>query len=146
MKRFIKIICLIMVIIMPLVTVAHAEEVSPYSSLFFIRYSTWMGINYNKSIVVYFDVVGKGIMDEVGVYSVEIQESEDNKNWTVIDTLTAEMYPYFICEDTGSHYDNVVFYYGSTGYYYRARVTFWGKNSSGTGTASMYTETEYIDW
>lgn len=138
MKRFFQFVTLILVISLVLSTPVFASE--PRSSAFFIRTSTYLEKVSGTTFDVWFDVTATGIMDELGVSTIKVQRSSDQSNWSTMYTYSKDSYSQMICENTASHVDHVR-YSGTAGYYYRAKVTFYAKNSSGTGTYVMYTST-----
>ena len=138
MKLFLRSLCLILVIsIILAVPVFATKEATPWASNYFVYYSTYLYRTTGTEFEIWFDVVGRNIMTELGVNSIILQESSDGENWTSIKTYTPEDYPQMICENTGSHAD-CVSYTGRPGYDYRAYVTFYAKNSSGFGERYVY--------
>lgn len=140
MKRFSRCICAIMAVVLLLAVPVHAEEAAPRASSFFGSYSTYLyKAAYNK-IEVWFDVVALGAMDELGVSSIKVQRSADGSNWETMRVYEPGVYTHMICENTGFHCDYVT-YTGTPGYYYRAYVTFYARNSTGYGKRYVYTQT-----
>lgn len=76
-------------------------------------------------------------MDEVGARTIKIQKSTDGVNWTTIITYSKDTSPYLIDYNTAGH-GTCVTYTGTPGCYYRAVVTLYAKNSSGTGEMTEY--------
>lgn len=143
MKKIIRVISTILIVVLFSSLTTYAEESNTYSSIFFASYDSEIYNVSNRTIEIWFDVVGNGAMDEIGVSSIEVERSSNNRDWTVVKTFLPENYPQMICEDTGIAYDYVS-YTGSYGYYYRAFVTFYAKNSRGRGYTDQYSETVYI--
>lgn len=138
MKRFLQLVTLLLV--MSLVLSIPAFAVEPKSSAFFVCNSTYLEKVSGTTFDIWFDVTAKGTMNELGVSTIKVQRSSDQTNWTTIFTYSKDSYSQMICENTAGHADSVR-YSGTAGYYYRAKVTFYAKNSSGTGTYVMYTDT-----
>lgn len=139
MKRFTQCICLILVISMFLITPAFAAEaVTPYSSKYFLASSAYLERTTGTQFRVWFEITAMEGMDELGVSSIKIQRSSDLENWTSVKTFQKEYYPELICSDT-SYHDGYVTYAGTSGYYYRAYITFYAKNSDGNGEMYRYT-------
>ena len=138
MKRFFKIVTMLLVVSLVLSIPAFASE--PRASAFFIRTSTYLEKVSGTTFDVWFDVTATGLMDEVGVSTIKVQRSSDETNWTTMYTYSKDSYSQMTDENTGGHVDSVR-YSGTAGYFYRAKVTFYAKNSSGTGTYVMYTDT-----
>lgn len=138
MKRFIKAVCVILVIAILLAVPVSAEsEVSPYGSYYFIDYSTYLYRVSGYQFEIWFDVAARGVMDELGVSEIKLQRSADGENWSTVLTYTPAGNPQMLCENAACHAD-CVYYTGTSGYEYRAYVTFYAKNSSGYGKRYMY--------
>ena len=142
MKKSISIICVIIAVISLLAVPVSAEENSTYSSIFFCSYDSAIYVE-GRTLEIWFDVVGNGGMDEIGVSCITLERSSNGSSWSTVKTFYPEDYPQMICYDTGIAYDYVT-YTGSSGYYYRAYVTYYAKNSRGRGNAYQYSETVYM--
>ena len=130
-----KIIILILVfsLITPYsVMAATVDGVQPYASKYLTSYNTYIyRVGTNGVIHIWFDVMGIGDMDEIGVLSIILYESTDNTNWTRVKTFSHENYSSMLAEDDWYH-ASYVSYQGSTTKYYKAYVCIWGgKNGSG---------------
>ena len=143
MKRLIGVLCAIFTMATILATPAFADPVEPRASAFFISYDSFIDVISPTEFEVWFDVVGAGTMEEIGVNSIEIQRSDDGQNWTTVQTCLPEDNPSMIHENTFFAYDSVTCYVFS-GYYYRAYVSFYAKNSSGFGETYQYSEMVYL--
>ena len=120
-----------------------ADEAAPYSSLFFDSYGVGIDRASSTTLEIWYDITATRTMDELGVSEIKIQRSSDGRNWETAHTFTKEAHPWFICENTGSH-DGIARCYTLTGYYYRAKITFWAKKTGlGTGSYTATTETIY---
>lgn len=139
MKRLLQCISLLLVMAM-LMTIPAFAAGAPKASYYFTRLSTYLEKTSGTTFDVWFDVTATGIMDEVGVSSIKIQRSSDKSSWTTVKTFLKENYSQMTDDNTAAHADCVT-YTGTTGYYYRAKVTFYAENSSGTGEYVMYTST-----
>lgn len=139
MKKLIKILCFCMAAVMLFSTTAFAAE--GRASNFFAMTSTYLERTSGSSIDIWFDVCGVEIMDEIGVREIRLQRSTDRSNWTTIKTYKMADYPEMICEDTAGHADYLTYSNASSGYYYRAYVLFYAKNSRGIGEFADYTAT-----
>ena len=139
MKRLIRFVSLFLVMTLLVTVTAFAAE-TPRASLFFTRTSTYLEKVSGTTFEVWFDVIATGTMEEVGVSSIKVQRSSDKSNWTTVKTFLKENYSQMTDDNTAGHIDCVT-YTGTTGYYYRAKVTFYAKNSSGSGEYVMYTST-----
>lgn len=126
-------ICLAFALFTPVAV--HAAEntpITPYASYYLDTYNTYIyRVGTNGEIHIWFDVMGTGDMDEIGVLSIILYESADNKNWTRIKSFSHENYSSMLAEDDWYH-ASYVSYQGSTTKYYKAYVCIWaGKNGSG---------------
>lgn len=141
MKRFIQCICVLLVAALFLTIPAYATEtVTPRSSSFFLCNSTYLYKTSDTQFEVWFDVTAVRTMDEIGTSVIKVQRSSDGENWTTMKTYEKESYSQMICEKTIGHV-GCVSYTGTKGYYYRAYVTFYAKDSTGTGKLYRYTDT-----
>lgn len=140
MKRFLRYVCAVMAVVLLLAVPAHAEEAAPRASSFFMSYDSSLYKATYRNIEIWFDVVAVEGMDELGVSSIKVQRSPDGSTWTTMKTYTPDRYPEMICENTSFHADYVT-YVGTPGFYYRAYVTFYAKNSTGFGERYQYSET-----
>lgn len=142
MKQFIKCICLVLSLVMLLAVPAQAADAR--SSSFFARSSVYLYETSSTTFQAWFDVTGMRTMDKIGAKEIKIQRSSDNENWTTMKTYSMADYPSLICENTAAH-SACVTYTGTSGYYYRAYITLYAKDSTGTGTWTRYTSSIYID-
>lgn len=141
MKRFLRLVSLILVMAMVAsvpVYAAEQEEATPYSSAFFTKYSTYLYKISSIQFEVWFEVSATGGMTQLGVSQIKVQRSADKSTWETMKTYTPDSYSQMLCSNTGTH-ASCVTYAGTPGYYYRAYVTFYAKNSSGTGELFKYT-------
>ena len=79
-------------------------------------------------------------MDVLGVSEIVVYRSADQQSWTKMRTYTMENYSSMVDQSTTTHAGYVTYNYATTGYYYRARITFYAKNSTGIGELDEYTE------
>ena len=139
MKRFSRLICILLsVVLMLSAPAAAAENVEPRASNFFGSSSVYISMKTSTQFKVWFEVTALGIMDKVGASEIKVQKSSDGENWTTMKTYSMDNYSNMICEDTASHASYVT-YTGQTGYYYRAKITLYAENSSGVGEWIRYT-------
>lgn len=149
MKRFIRCFSVVMVLVTLLGTVAYAQAVtepevaaaasSARSSAFFMCWDSYLYKTSSNSFEVWFDVTAVNGMDELGASRIKVQRSTDASTWTTVKTYYPEDYPSMIEENTGSVY-NCVTYTGTKGFFYRAYVVFYAKNSKGIGEMPDYAE------
>ena len=144
MKKFIQITSMILALsiflALPVGAATGNDQAEPYASSFFSSHNVFLHKTTSTSFQVWFDVVACGMMDELGVSEIKVERSSDGVTWTKMRTYFPSHYSQMICEDTFSHAGYVAFNDGIQGYYYRAYVTLYAKNSSGTGIKYRYTE------
>lgn len=144
MKRFVRCVTLALVMVMTLAVPAFAAEtVEPKASSFFMKSSVYLCNISGTSFEAWFDVTGTGTMDAIGANFIKIQRSSDGVNWTTVKTCAKENYLYLVDYNSTAHAAGVS-YTGTGGYYYRAYIQLYAKNSSGYGTMDRYTSSIYI--
>ena len=132
MKRFAQCVSLVLILAICLAIPAYAvEETSPWASSYFASRSAYLWKISGSQFQVWFDVGAVGGMAELGASKIKVQRSSDNSNWTTMQTYIKEDYSSMIGYNTGDHNSYVTYYTGESGYYYRAYVEFYAKNSSG---------------
>lgn len=125
MKRFVQIVCLLLVLSMVLVVPAFAAE---QASDFFASHSCYLWEISDSEFQVWFNVTSVAGMDVLGVSEVHVERSADGINWTTV----ASHYDYYGYDR--SYYSGHVTYSDVTsGNYYRAQVTFYAENDEGVG-------------
>ncbi len=142
MKKLIRFVCLILVCALFFAVPAQATETAePRASAFFSYYGTDLYKTSSSSFQIWFDVVSNvTTMDVLGVSEIIVYRSADQQSWTKMRTYTMDNYPQMVAQNTTSHDGYVTYNYATTGYYYRARITFYAKNSTGSGVRDVYTE------
>ena len=142
MKKLVRIICMLLVCTSLFVVPAQATSiVEPRASAFFSSYGTDLYKTSSSSFQIWFDVVSNVVtMDVLGVSEIIVYRSADQQSWTKMRTYTMENYPQMVAQNTCSHDGYVTYNYATTGYYYRAYITFYAKNGNGTGERYVYTE------
>ncbi len=132
-------ICLVLALFAP--ATAYAAEdtpISPYASYYLDTYNTYIcRVGTNGQIQIWFDVMGTGDMDEIGVLSIILYESTDNINWTRVKTFSHENYSSMLVYDDWYH-ASYVSYQGSTTKYYKAYVCIWAGKNGGGDTRYMW--------
>lgn len=135
-------LCLVLVLASPVV--AHAETVDavmPCASYYLDAYNTYICAMGSGKLQIWYEVMGTGDMDEIGVLSIRLYESSDNSNWSWVKTFSHENYSSMLADDDWYH-SSYVSYQGTAGKYYKAYVGIWaGKNGSGD-TRYMWTPVE----
>lgn len=114
---------------------AQPENVEPYASNYFNIYSVKLTDKGDGKISIDYTVQSKSIMDKLGIKKIEL-EKESNSTWETIKTYTNSTYPSLIIQNTAKITGSLT-YSGSTGSTYRAKATFYAKNSSGSDTKNF---------
>ena len=141
MRRFVRYICIILVLASLITLPAFASE--QRSSDFFAASSVYLWKISDTQFEVWFDVTAVQSMDELGASEIKVQRSTDKENWTTMRTYSKANYSQMIDTHTATHADCVTYTYTS-GYYYRAIVVLYAKNSSGTGEVTEVTPTKWF--
>lgn len=126
------VLCLTISLIFPLsVSGTTVEPIQPYASRYLTSYNTYICDMGNGRMEIWYEVVGTGDMDEIGVLSIMLYESSDNSTWTRVRTYSHENYLSMLAYDDWCH-TSCVSYQGTAGKYYKAYVCIWaGKDGSG---------------
>lgn len=135
MKRFTQLVCVILVFVMVLSTTAFAAEVpsiDPQASIFFVGSSVYFWHVSGNSYQIWFDVTSKGTMQKLGASYITVERSTDLVNWDPAGSYDMDDYSQMTKSNT-ARYANYVPFTATTGYAYRAIVTLYAKNSTGTG-------------
>ena len=141
MKRWFRCISLILAISMLLAVPAFAAETAnSRASDYFWASSVYFWNTSGRNYEIWFDVTAVGTMAELGTSKIQVQRSTDEENWTTVRTYYKEDYSQMTRSSTTS-YANCVPFTATTGYSYRAIVTLYAKNSSGTGEMDEVTAT-----
>ena len=144
MKRKLRYISMVLAVLMLVSIPVYADEAGTYSSLFFTSHGVGISKVSSTALDVIYDVTATRTMDELGVSKIVIQRSSDGSSWSTAHTFTKDTYPWFICENTGSH-SGTARCTTLTGYYYRAKITFYArKEGLGTGEYTITTRTIYL--
>ena len=144
MKRKLRCISFVVAILMLVSIQVYANDSSTFSSLFFSSHGVGISKLSSTTLNIAYDVTATRTMDELGVSEIKVQRSSDGNTWTTAHTFTNEAHPWFIRENTDSHEGDA----GCTtltGYYYRAKITFYAKKEGlGTGEYTVTTKTIYL--
>ena len=139
MKRFIRLVCLILVFASLSAIPAYAQEQTPRASNYLSSYRAYCTKVSSTSIGVSFQVIGMGTMDEIGANLIKVQYSSDQVNWTTAKTFTKAIYSSMVEYNTGMH-GGVLYATVPTGQYYRAYVEFYAEKDGGFAERYYYTE------
>lgn len=140
--RFIQIIAICLVLSLTVPVAARAASVEPAVSLanYYIdscdSHISSVGMG---RIQIWFEITGSGTMDKIGALSVEVYESTDNTNWTLVQTFTHDVYVTMLTENS-FYYRSSVSHQGVPGRYYKAYVTFWAERNNSSESREMWTD------
>ena len=143
MKHFVRIVCVVIAFALLGSMTGFAEETGSRASEFFWCYDSYLHKTSSTTFEVWFDVSALGRMEELGASYIKVQRSSDEENWITVQTYSSDYNSDMLCENTAAH-ASYVSYTGRSGYYYRAYVTFYAKNSNGEGYRFFYTETIWL--
>lgn len=138
MKKATHLISLILVFALIFAVPVSAEDVTPRASSYFAAYRAYCTKLSSTSIGVSFHVISAGIMDVLGASQVKVQRSSDGENWTTVKTFDKADYSNMTDTDKAA-YASTLSCTVPAGYYYRAIVTFYAKNSAGRAYKAYYT-------
>lgn len=139
MKRFVRIICLLLTLSTVLAVPAFAESnVAPRGSSYFGSRLGYLHQTHPTIFRVWGEVEAVDLMDKLGMSSITVQRSSDNQNWTDMTTYTKENNTNLVRENT-AHHEAYVTYVGTKGYYYRAKIWFYAKKGTGEAEYSYTT-------
>lgn len=135
-------IALVLSLLLPCSVFASTIEPNqPYASKYLTSYNTYVCAMGSGKIEVWFNVMGTGTMDEIGVLSIMLYESTNQSTWTRVKTYSHENYASML-EENDYYHCSYVSYQGTAGKYYKAYVCIWaGKDGSGD-TRYMWTSVE----
>ena len=140
MRRFIRTVCLMLVLCTVFSVTVFAETVTePRASSYIAAHDTFLYKTYANQFQVWFDVTACTSVTHLGVSKIEVYQSSDKEEWTKMKTYNYEDYPEMMDYNSGSHTGYVTYTYAVPGCYYKAYVTFYAKNSTGTGKIFRYT-------
>ena len=138
MKRFVKLMCLVMAFTMCLAIPVGAEEIAPYASSYFGSYRAYLGAETSTSFEVWFSVTALREMDKLGVNYIDIQRSTDGSNWSWVKTYDSSDYSNLMTTNTAYHSGHVTYYNKESGYQYRAYIHFYAKDGNNSGVLGAY--------
>lgn len=143
MRKFVRILCTILVLALALAMPAYAEHtIDTRGSIFFGSYGTALDKKSSDTFEIWFDVVANAaIMDVLGVSEIVVYRSANGQTgWTETRTYDMDDYPEMTETYSTSYVNYVTYDTAIIGYYYTARVTFYAKDSRGIGERDVYTE------
>ena len=138
MKRFLRLVCLLVVFATLAAVPSYAQEVTPRGSNELSSYRAYCTKISSTQVVVSFQVIGTDALDEIGANTIKVQYSSDGVNWTTARTFRKANYPSMVDHNTGMHGGELTAIVPS-GKQYRAYVEFYGEKDGGLTVRSYYT-------
>lgn len=125
-------LCLVLILAVPVSANEMSGSIMPLASYYLDSYNTYICDVGSGRIQIWFDVMGTGDMDEIGVLKIMLYESSDGgSTWKWIKTYLHEDYSSMLAYDDYYHC-SYVSYQGSSSKTYKAYVCIWaGKNGNG---------------
>lgn len=143
MKYWRKILSFLMVVSVLCCLPLSAGAVDARASDYFVATRTYLYQMDTAKFAISFEVTAKSRMEELGVTSIVVKRSADGSTWQTMRTCVPSVYPQMMGADTIFHSDYVL-YNATAGYYYKAYVTYYAKNSTGSSEYSTWTEILYL--
>lgn len=138
MKRFLRLVCLLVVFSTLAAIPAYAQEVTLRGSNELSSYRAYCTKISSTQVVVSFQVLGTTALDEIGANTIKVQYSSDGVNWTTAKTFRKANYPSMVDHNTGMHGGTLTATVPS-GKQYRAYVEFYGEKDGNSTTRFYYT-------
>lgn len=104
---------------------AKAETVQPRASDYLSSYNAYVYPAGSGKVQVWFSVTGAGRQEVLGALTIQIYESTNNSDWTLVKAFSHKSTSGMIGYDKFYHSGHVD-YQGVAGRYYRAYVSIWG--------------------
>lgn len=125
MIRLIAIVLIVASIIPVGARAAEMETMQPYASAYLDSYNAYIYPAGGGKIQVYFTVTGTRTQEALGALIIQVYESTDNSNWTLVRAYSHRNNSNMMGYNKVFHAGNVD-YQGVAGRYYRAYVGIWG--------------------
>ena len=138
MKRFLRLVCLLVVFATLAAIPAYAQEVSTRASNELGAYRAYCTKVSSTQVSAFFQVIGTTALDEIGANTVKIQYSADGVNWTTAKTFRKADYPSMVDYNTSAHATTLTATVPS-GKQYRAYVEFYGEKDGNLTARGYYT-------
>lgn len=140
-KTMIRLVAIVLTMTLILPVGAHAavvDTVQPYASDYLDSYNSYIYPAGGGKIQVYFTVTGTRTQEALGALTIQVYESTDNSNWTLVRAYSHRNNSNMMGYNKVFHAGNVD-YQGVAGRYYRAYVTIWGGGLTVGDSRSFYT-------
>jgi hypothetical protein len=130
-RRAIRFSAMIVVLALLLSTAAFAAMDASHYLSYYNAYITRSG----NTVKVYIDVVGTGVMDQIGATEIYLYERENSySNWTLVQTYlySDPAYASAMMVSNASFKYDYVSYSGNSSYQYMAYVTIYAEKNGGS--------------
>lgn len=132
-STFVKVVSFILILTLmtPCSAIAATSvEIQPCASNYLTAYNTYI-CNVSGDIQIWYEVAGKGTMDEIGVLTIDLYEVTSSGSLSYVTSFLHEDYDTMLIKNDNYIY-SYVSYQGSSSKTYKAYVCIWaGKNGSG---------------
>lgn len=139
MKRFTRLVCLLLIFTAIAAIPAYAQENSARASAYLNAYGGYCTQTSSTTVVVSYQVIGTSSMDEIGANMVRVQYSSDQVNWTTAHTFYKSSYPSMTITNRGAYATDLSCTVPA-GKYYRAYIEFYAEKDGGFAERYYYTE------
>ena len=138
MKRFLRLVCLLVVFATLAAVPSYAQEVTPRGSNELSSYRAYCTKTSSTTLVVSYHVIGTTALDEIGANTIKVQYSSDGVNWSTAKTFQKASYPNMVNYGVSGHAGTLTATVPS-GKQYRAFVEFYGEKDGNSTTRFYYT-------
>lgn len=132
---------IVAILALALIFPVNAFAVEPRASDYLEAYTAYLYPAGWGKIQVWFQVDGTGYMDEIGALTIYLYESQDNENWTWVETYQHDTDSGMLGYNNFYH-DGHVEYKGTIGRYYKAYVCVWAGKDGDGDTRYFWTPSE----
>lgn len=127
MKRTKRIACLILALLLSFCVSTGAFAAESRASLYLSSYLAYCYAEEDGSVSVWFEVIGTGTEEALGVLTILLQEQEPGTSgWSTVKAYYHEDCPGLLSYNDNFHHGHVDYDEAIPGYHYRAYVTIWG--------------------
>lgn len=136
-------IVLAIALMMPMgVTAAEEETITPRASYYLAAYTAYVCAMGGGDLEIWFEVLGTGTQEYLGVMSILLYESTDNVNWTWVKTFYHTDHEQMLLTGAWEVMDYVDYDEAIPGRYYKAYVGIWGGPDDCGDARYIWTEVE----
>ncbi len=131
--RMMKLMALCLVLSLSLSAVAYAataEPSLPLESNYIKKHHISLQPVGGGRISICYTISSTGSMDQLGVTRIQLYESLDGEDFTLVKTFLSNSYSGMLVEDASTHSSSLS-YLGIPGRYYKAYVCFWANKGNG---------------